>query len=667
MLAAWVEFTVIRRELIEKHVACLDTENDVSRIKCYRHRVRLWRSQSLKLHENDFLVLSVLTAVGENLAQLGLQSRLMAYHQPALHDVFVSTLRLGLGEASTVGLTLPPGALMSGCPGNCSGHGTCQDGQCICLVQFSGGTCHDVNIGYYIAFGSIFVLLGFVALVQLVVCMRYEYVKEDKRSWRRACQVTVQKLLYVLVVFATAIRGAYFFTKLQLCDDVASGLWSAYFPIIITGFSLIVCFWAEAFHISGSPTGERQFLSKSTMFFIAFNVLQYLLLAAQLIVSETALVLRVCNGGFALLMIIVVVFFLIYGVEVYFKVHGAFRGSESGLDTWQLHMSRIGLVAQAALQLITALFLVADVTSDIWRDKLPVLSLNFYDIGFRVVEFGVALWFPCVLWNCGQPEELWVLNPKRIFRSFQFHRGRQQKNASSVKLDCWICYDPERRDAGPLIQPCMCKGDVATVHHDCLKRWLVESAANDSSPQCRVCGETYKLEARYWIPSGLRPRHWLLTFLALLLLIGSPFAAYAICHSLSSASTYIQVLVIGTAVLLELISLRMFLTNGRASCQRTKVATMKIAGREVTSLTVSFRNRPHVEDSEVKDTSVSLTASIATGELSNACVGCHGDSGLLTLRPGSFDEDLVGAVKTVQVSINHTTSEDTGASSIAPY
>nr|KAG5699964.1 hypothetical protein BaRGS_001783 [Batillaria attramentaria] len=450
-------------------------------------------------------------------------AHLMAYHQPALHDVFVSTLRLGLGEASTVGLTLPPGALMSGCPGNCSGHGTCQDGQCICLVQFSGGTCHDVNIGYYIAFGSIFVLLGFVALVQLVVCMRYEYVKEDKRSWRRACQVTVQKLLYVLVVFATAIRGAYFFTKLQLCDDVASGLWSAYFPIIITGFSLIVCFWAEAFHISGSPTGERQFLSKSTMFFIAFNVLQYLLLAAQLIVSETvkdpsakALVLRVCNGGFALLMIIVVVFFLIYGVEVYFKVHGAFRGSESGLDTWQLHMSRIGLVAQAALQLITALFLVADVTSDIWRDKLPVLSLNFYDIGFRVVEFGVALWFPCVLWNCGQPEELWVLNPKRIFRSFQFHRGRQQKSgegggvegeegegdriqavpgspqyntfltdASSVKLDCWICYDPERRDAGPLIQP-----------------------------------------------------------------------SYAICHSLSSASTYIQVLVIGTAVLLELISLR---------------------------------------------------------------------------------------------------------------
>ena len=66
----------------------------------------------------------------------------------------------------------------------------------------------------------------------------------------------------------------------------------------------------------------------------------------------------------------------------------------------------------------------------------------------------------------------------------------------------------------------------------------------------------YKLEAHYWIPKGLKPRHWLQTFLALLLLIGSPFAAYAVCHSMASSSNYLEVLVIGTAVLLELVSLR---------------------------------------------------------------------------------------------------------------
>lgn len=529
----------------------------------------------------------------------------MAY-MPTLDDVIFSTLRLGLGDVSSAGLTSRAYDVMEGddslCSGNCSGRGACRDGQCLCLVQFAGGRCEEVNIGYYIAFGTIFVLLGCVALVQLMLCVIYEYSQEEKRSWRRAFQVTVQKLLYILVVFATAIRGAYFFSKWQVSEQVASTLWSAYFPIIITGFSLIVCFWAEAFHISSSVSSERKFLSKSTIFFIAFNVLQYLLLLTQLIVvdkldseEDKTLLLRICNGGFALLMIIVVVFFLIYGVEVYFKVHGAFRVSESGLDSWQLHMSRLGLVAQAILQLITALFLIADVSSD-WKYKLPVLSQNFYDIGFRIVEFGVVLWFPCVLWNCGCPEELWVLNPKRIFRSFDFRRRRQQSQSEEDKAstyhtfdsesmcsrcDCWVCYDPERKDAGPLIQPCGCKGDVATVHHDCLKKWLVESAANESSPECRVCGQPYVLEAHYWIPKGLKPRHWLQTFIALLLLVGSPFAAYTACHSLSSSSTYLKVLVIGATVILELVSLRLFVLHVRSSCQRAKVATMKISGRIV--------------------------------------------------------------------------------------
>lgn len=540
-----------------------------------------------------------------------LLGRSMAF-MPTLDDVIFSTLRLGLGDVSTVGLTSRAYDIMQGddsqCPGNCSGHGTCRDGQCLCLVQFSGGKCHEVNIGYYIAFGTIFVLLGFVALLQLVFCIVYEYTKEEKRSWRKCSKVTVQKFLYVLVICATSIRGAYFFSKWQVSEQVASSLWSAYFPVIITGFSLIVCFWAEAFHISSSPSSERQFLSKSTIFFIAFNVLQYLLLATQLILADLLgkedkmLLVRICNGGFALLMIIVVVFFLIYGVEVYFKVHGAFRVSESGLDTWQLNMSRLGLVAQAVLQLITALFLVADVAPD-WKYKLPVLSQNFYDIGFRLVEFGVALWFPCVLWNCGCPEELWVLNPKRIFRSFDFRRRRQQSQSEEAKADyyhtfdsestcskcdCWICYDPERKDAGPLIQPCHCKGDVATAHHDCLKKWLVESAANESSPKCRVCGQPYVLEAHYWIPKGLKPRHWLQTFLALLLLVGSPFAAYTACHSLSS--DYIKVLIVGLTVILELISVRWFILHVRSSCQRVKVATMKISGKVV-------RPRPSSSDS----------------------------------------------------------------------
>ena len=42
------------------------------------------------------------------------------------------------------------------------------------------------------------------------------------------------------------------------------------------------------------------------------------------------------------------------------------------------------------------------------------------------------------------------------------------------KAECWICYDGDTSDAGPMIEPCACKGDVGAVHHDCLKRWLIE-------------------------------------------------------------------------------------------------------------------------------------------------------------------------------------------------
>lgn len=38
--------------------------------------------------------------------------------------------------------------------------------------------------------------------------------------------------------------------------------------------------------------------------------------------------------------------------------------------------------------------------------------------------------------------------------------------------DCWICYDSENTDR--LIQPCDCKGGMELVHHDCLKKWLLE-------------------------------------------------------------------------------------------------------------------------------------------------------------------------------------------------
>lgn len=88
---------------------------------------------------------------------------------------------------------------------------------------------------------------------------------------------------------------------------------------------------------------------------------------------------------------------------------------------------------------------------------------------------------------------MWILNPKRILKRLDLDQGKhikeielQEKStsqdtaflstdaASINSKDCWICYDSDRQDAGPLIQPCHCRGDVSAVHHDCLRRWLVE-------------------------------------------------------------------------------------------------------------------------------------------------------------------------------------------------
>ncbi|KAJ8300568.1 hypothetical protein KUTeg_022087 [Tegillarca granosa] len=440
----------------------------------------------------------------------------------------------------------------TGCSQNCSGHGHCQNGMCICQC----------------------------------ICIRNDYQRQrGKKSIRAAMSLTAQKLLYIFTIIATIIRGIYFFTKWHISEVVSLNLWSAYYPIVLSGFAFIICLWAEAFHLENIDHDKPGFLSKSVIGFYVFNIFIYTLLCAQLVATDVStdtqfsdMIVRISNSLLALMMIIAVVFFLIYGVEVYFKVRGAFREPHTNVDSWQLHSSRIGLLAQAILQLVTALFIVSDVLKELWKDQLPILNQNFYDIGFRLSEFGIALWFPCVLWNCKRPQDLWVLNPRRLFKSFDFHDNRSDsdsdidtqsiendytkygsiKTSTDVpKLDCWICYDVERQDAGALIQPCQCKGDVATVHHECLRKWLMECAEKEEALKCKVCNKQYKLEDGWvWLPRGLKKRHWFQTFLLTGTMIGAPFGTYALWHSIYVTQTYMNILIIGLTILVELVCLR---------------------------------------------------------------------------------------------------------------
>ncbi|GBP67735.1 hypothetical protein EVAR_40506_1 [Eumeta japonica] len=102
----------------------------------------------------------------------------------------------------------------------------------------------------------------------------------------------------------------------------------------------------QVFHLHDIRWERPRFLSKSFLAFVTFNVISYSLLAAEVLTTNVAdtsaekkvsvyldvrvepqiqiLIVsfyqHVFNGCYAVLLFIVVIFFLIYGVEVYFKV-----------------------------------------------------------------------------------------------------------------------------------------------------------------------------------------------------------------------------------------------------------------------------------------------------------------------------------------------------------
>ncbi|XP_070581697.1 uncharacterized protein [Ptychodera flava] len=495
-------------------------------------------------------------------------------------------------------------SVMDLCPYNCSGRGVCEEGLCICEVQYSGGDCTESNLPYHVAFGCIFFLLCVISLVQLVLCVKSEFSKMDKPSLLKACRVTTQKLLYVVIIIATFSRGLYFSLQEYIDDHWATSLQTAYYPVLITALSLIVCFWAEAFHLE-KDSNSPGFLSKSFIFFIIFNVCLYVVLGLQFILLHFSDRKNYLNDVFitvyAFLMIVLVVLFLVYGVEVYFKVRGAFTTASSSFNLTQLHQSRLGLVSQAILQITAAFFLILNATSALWKDRVPIFSWNFYNVVFRTVEIGLVLWFPCVLWNWERPERLWLLNPKRLFRSDSdvdistsasedsglTQRRQRSYDATTTseepvagRYDCWICYDPERIDAGKLIQPCSCKGDVATVHHDCLQKWLIESIDNPENMQCKVCKEKYKVkEGKFALSKGFSTRSLVRTGVIITVMLGTPIGVYFVCATVPYST--LHVLSIGACLMIEYVCLRCLGFGCIDAYKRAKVSALKIIGHNI--------------------------------------------------------------------------------------
>ena len=81
-----------------------------------------------------------------------------------------------------------------------------------------------------------------------------------------------RQLLYFLVFLASVLRGAYFAAP-TIGSEWSISLMSAYYPVVLTGASLIVCFWAEVFHLQEIRWDRPRFLSKSFLGFVAFNII----------------------------------------------------------------------------------------------------------------------------------------------------------------------------------------------------------------------------------------------------------------------------------------------------------------------------------------------------------------------------------------------------------
>ncbi|KAJ8941719.1 hypothetical protein NQ318_023315 [Aromia moschata] len=507
--------------------------------------------------------------------------------------------------------------LASRCSRDCSGRGECYNGTCMCNIRFTGELCDGPNLPYHAGIGGVFFFIGIVCAIQLITCIVTEYTRLKAPSLLKACKVTTQKLIYFVICLASLLRGAYFIFPESFEHGWSSSLLSSYYPLLMSSASLIVCFWAEVFHLQGIRWEKPQFLSKSFLGFITFNIISYSLLFAEFITTQFAepppedpsFYHHLFNGCYAVLMFIVVIFFLIYGVEVYFKVRGGFVAKpfqlasssheteplrdESNLrpqiNLSQLHQSRIGLLSQALMLIIIAGFLFSETLSEFWKAKVPINSRNIHDVVFRVVEIGVAIWFPAVLWNCMQPSELWILNPRKLLAKFD-----QPGNVDSVdsppgetlgigvgdgevfldKRECWICYDGDK--AEPLIQPCDCTGTCPV--------WLMESSSASNEPlKCKVCNYEYDIcrnsEVKW--DRGFTAQHWGSTAVVVTCMCVAVAGAWIVIQLYDNS--YIRMLSASVALLVIYICIRFLGQNTLSAYQRAKVAALSI-GSHVTTI-----------------------------------------------------------------------------------
>lgn len=176
-------------------------------------------------------------------------------HQQSFYNRQYAISSLSSSSSTTLKLSID----QKSCRSNCSGHGDCFNGTCFCEVEYSGGTCNHPNFKYYISFSTVYYMICVVCFIQLMLCINSEIARQKPRSISRAFRINIQKALYFFICIATAIRGFYFSSPTNGQLAWTESLISAYYPILMSGSSLLVCFWAEVCNIFCWPSKQFNF------------------------------------------------------------------------------------------------------------------------------------------------------------------------------------------------------------------------------------------------------------------------------------------------------------------------------------------------------------------------------------------------------------------------
>ena len=123
---------------------------------------------------------------------------------------------------------------------------------------------------------------------------------------------------------------------------------------------------------------------------------------------------------------------------------------------------QINIYFKWGLTLLLVIFIISEVAG-VPKIVSSYTFRSVYEVTFRLLELGAILWFPCILWNSSNPEQLWALNPKKLLKPVSGKLDPSEYDVPSSsestkhleEFDCWICYDGTS-DA-ELIRPCQCK------------------------------------------------------------------------------------------------------------------------------------------------------------------------------------------------------------------